>query len=102
MMQPQKFVLLYTLAFLTINYGYTQSRIGTPSSSGIQELQSAIGGKEGATDTALLQFLNQQKWATAYEKNQGGQNTLVIQNTQGSPALTIPPPAAANGAKGEE
>ena len=49
-----------------------------------------------------LQFLTQQKWATAYEKNQGGQNTLVIQNTQGSPALTIPPPAAANGAKGDE
>ena len=70
--------------------------------SGIQSLQQALGRPDGSTDLPLLQFLTQQKWATAYEKNQGGQNTLVIQNTQGSPALTIPPPAAANGAKGEE
>jgi regulator of protease activity HflC (stomatin/prohibitin superfamily) len=70
--------------------------------SGIQSLQKALGRPDGSTDLPLLQFLTQQKWATAYEKNQGGQNTLVIQNTQGSPALTIPPPAAANGAKGDE
>ncbi|CAB1075221.1 hypothetical protein D1AOALGA4SA_3041 [Olavius algarvensis Delta 1 endosymbiont] len=70
--------------------------------SGIQSLQNALGRPDGSTDLPLLQFLTQQKWATAYEKNQGGQNTLVIQNTQGSPALTIPPPAAANGAKGDE
>ena len=70
--------------------------------SGIQSLQEALGRPDGSTDLPLLQFLTQQKWATAYEKNQGGQNTLVIQNTQGSPALTIPPPAAANGAKGDE
>jgi hypothetical protein len=44
---------------------------------------------------ALFQFLTQQKWATAYEKNQEGQNTIVIQNTQGVPALTLPPPPAA-------
>jgi len=69
--------------------------------SGIQALQKALGRADGSTDLPLLQFLNQQKWATAYEKNQSGQNTLVIQNTQESPALTIPPPAAAvNGAKG--
>ena len=70
--------------------------------SGIQSLQKALGRPDGSTDLPLLQFLTQQKWATAYEKNQSGQNTLVIQNTQGSPALTIPPPAAANGAKGDE
>jgi len=70
--------------------------------SGIQSLQQALGRPDGSTDLPLLQFLTQQKWATAYEKNQGGQNTLVIQNTQGSPALTIPPPVAANGAKGDE
>jgi len=71
--------------------------------SGIQSLQKALGRPDGSTDLPLLQFLTQQKWATAYEKNQGGQNTIVIQNTQGSPALTIPPPAAAaNGAKGDE
>jgi len=71
--------------------------------SGIQSLQKALGRPDGSTDLPLLQFLTQQKWATAYEKNQGGQSTLVIQNTQGSPALTIPPPPApANGAKGDE
>ena len=72
--------------------------------SGIQSLQKALWRPDGSTDLPLLQFLTQQKWATAYEKNQSGQNTLVIQNTQGSPALTIPPPppAAANGAKGDE
>jgi len=51
--------------------------------SGIQSLQQALGRPDGSTDLPLLQFLTQQKWATAYEKNQGGQNTLVIQNTQG-------------------
>jgi regulator of protease activity HflC (stomatin/prohibitin superfamily) len=70
--------------------------------SGIQSLQQALGRPDGSTDLPLLQFLTQQKWATAYEKNQGGQNTLVIQNTQGSPALTIPPPATANGAGRDE
>lgn len=57
---------------------------------GIEALQKSIGRSDGATDTAILQFLTQQKWATAYEKNQEGQNTVVIQNTQGSPALTLP------------
>jgi regulator of protease activity HflC (stomatin/prohibitin superfamily) len=70
--------------------------------SGIQSLQQALGRPDGSTDLPLLQFLTQQKWATAYEKNQGGQNTLVIQNTQGSPALTIPPPANVNGAGRDE
>jgi regulator of protease activity HflC (stomatin/prohibitin superfamily) len=68
--------------------------------TGIRDLQHALGRPDGSTDLPLLQFLTQQKWATAYEKNQAGQNTLVIQNTQSSPALTIPAPAAANGAKG--
>jgi regulator of protease activity HflC (stomatin/prohibitin superfamily) len=49
----------------------------------IQALQQALGRPDGSTDVALLQFLTQQKWATAYEKNQEGQNTVVIQNTQG-------------------
>jgi len=59
---------------------------------GIQSLQGAVGRPDGTTDTALLQFLTQQKWATAYEKNQEGQHTVVIQNTQGNPALTLPAP----------
>jgi regulator of protease activity HflC (stomatin/prohibitin superfamily) len=56
----------------------------------IQALQKGLGRPDGATDTALLEFLNQQKWASAYEKNQSGQNTVVIQNTQSAPALTLP------------
>lgn len=48
----------------------------------IQALQKSLGRPDGATDKALLEFLTQQKWASAYEKNQSGQNTVVIQNTQ--------------------
>jgi regulator of protease activity HflC (stomatin/prohibitin superfamily) len=58
----------------------------------IQALQKALGRSDGSTDTALFQFLTQQKWATAYEKNREGQNTIVIQNTQGAPNLTLPAP----------
>jgi regulator of protease activity HflC (stomatin/prohibitin superfamily) len=61
----------------------------------IQALQKSIGQPDGTTDAALFQFLSQQKWASAYEKNQFAQNTMVIQNTGGlSPALTIPGPNA--------
>lgn len=61
----------------------------------IRELQQGVGRPDGSTDTALLEFLNQQKWAAAYEKNQGGQNTVVLQNTSGTPALTLPAPPTA-------
>ena len=61
----------------------------------IEALQKTLGRPDGSTDTALLQFLVQQKWAAAYEKNQAGQNTMVLQNTHGSPALTLPAPAGA-------
>jgi regulator of protease activity HflC (stomatin/prohibitin superfamily) len=60
----------------------------------IHSLQKSLGRADGSTDVALFQFLTQQKWATAYEKNQEGQNTIVIQNTQGVPSLTLPPPQA--------
>lgn len=63
----------------------------------IQALQRGLGRPDGATDTALLEFLTQQKWASAYEKNQSGQNTVVIQNTQSAPALTLPPGPAPTG-----
>ena len=59
---------------------------------GIQALQKGLGGGNLATDTALLQFLVQQQWAAAYEKNQTGQSTMVIQNTQGNTALAMPAP----------
>ena len=59
----------------------------------LRVLQQEIGRADAATDTALLQFLNQQKWAAAYEKNQTGQNTVVIQNTgASSPPITLPLP----------
>ena len=67
----------------------------------IQALQKGLGQSDGSTDVALFQFLTQQKWATAYEKNQEGQNTIVIQNTQGAPALTLPAPAAASTNSGQ-
>jgi regulator of protease activity HflC (stomatin/prohibitin superfamily) len=56
----------------------------------IKALQEALGRPDGSTDRALLEFLVQQKWATAYEKNQAGQNTVVIQNTSGAPHITLP------------
>jgi regulator of protease activity HflC (stomatin/prohibitin superfamily) len=57
---------------------------------GITNLQKSIGRSDGTTDKAILEFLTQQKWATAYEKKQEGQNTMVIQNTNGTPAVTLP------------
>jgi regulator of protease activity HflC (stomatin/prohibitin superfamily) len=62
----------------------------------IQALQKSLGRPDGSTDAALLQFLVQQQWASAYEKNQRGQSTVVIQNTQTGPGLNLPvalPPA---------
>jgi regulator of protease activity HflC (stomatin/prohibitin superfamily) len=60
---------------------------------GIQSLQKSVGRNDGSTDVAILQFLAQQQWATAYEKNQQGQNTVVIQNTGDKPAITLPQPS---------
>lgn len=60
---------------------------------GIRSLQKEVGRPDGSTDTSLLQFLVQQKWASAYEKNQTGQNTVVIQNTEKVPPVTLPLPA---------
>jgi regulator of protease activity HflC (stomatin/prohibitin superfamily) len=60
---------------------------------GIQALQKGLGRGDGTTDAALLQFLVQQQWASAYQKNQTGQNTMVIQNTQGNSTVALPAPA---------
>jgi len=60
---------------------------------GIQALQKGLGRGDDTTDTALLQFLVQQRWASAYENNQTGQSTMVIQNTQGNSNLALPTPA---------
>lgn len=68
---------------------------------GIRSLKDALGRDDGATDTAMLEFLTQQKWATAYEKHQQGQNTVVIQNTQGNtPAIALPAFDTTNRPKG--
>lgn len=61
----------------------------------IQALQKALGRPDGATDVALLEFLTQQKWASAFEKDQAGQHTVVIQNTKSPPAITLPSPVTA-------
>lgn len=68
---------------------------------GIQALQKGLGRGDDATDTALLQFLVQQQWASAYEKNQTGQNTMVIQNTQGNSTVALPTPALTGAVDGE-
>jgi regulator of protease activity HflC (stomatin/prohibitin superfamily) len=60
--------------------------------SGIGALRKELGGNE-RTDNALLQFLTQQQWANAYQKNQSGQQTVVIQNTGNAPGLTLSPPS---------
>lgn len=67
---------------------------------GISLLQKEVGRADGSTDTALLKFLVQQKWAAAYEKNQTGQNTVVIQNTDTVPAVTLPPLSQGSSAAG--
>jgi regulator of protease activity HflC (stomatin/prohibitin superfamily) len=67
----------------------------------IKSLQNALGREDGSTDTALLEFLTQQKWATAYEKQEQGQNTVVIQNTRGNtPTITLPAFKNADGSRG--
>lgn len=58
----------------------------------IKALQKELGRDDRSTDEALFQFLTQQKWAAAYEKNASGQNTIVIQNTDRSPGLNLPAP----------
>jgi regulator of protease activity HflC (stomatin/prohibitin superfamily) len=69
--------------------------------AGIKNLQNALGYKTASNDTALLEFLTQQKWATAYEQHQNGQNTVVIQNTGGvPPAITLPEIKAAEKSAG--
>lgn len=60
-------------------------------SDAIRDFRSALGMERGS-DQALFDFLNQQKWATAYEKNQSGQNTFVLNNSGGAPGVVLPGP----------
>lgn len=61
---------------------------------GIQSLHQALDGRSGTVNPALLDFLSQQKWATAYEKNQTDQKTFVLHSQGKPPALTLPSPGA--------
>ncbi len=62
----------------------------------IQALHEALGGTDadGGVSSALLEFLSQQKWATAYEKNESGQNTFVLHGTGLTPAVVLPDTAS--------
>ena len=58
---------------------------------GIQSLHLALGGSENqGVNPALFEFLSQQKWATAYEKNQTDQKTFVLHGSGQTPSLTLP------------
>ncbi len=61
-------------------------------SESIQQMRQSLG-LTSANDPSLFDFLNQQKWATAYEKNQQGQNTVVLNNTSSAVPVTLPAPA---------
>ncbi|NOX32465.1 MAG: SPFH domain-containing protein [Deltaproteobacteria bacterium] len=58
---------------------------------GIRALHIALGGTDQqGVSPALLEFLSQQKWATAYEKNQSDQTTFVLHGAGRPPSLTLP------------
>lgn len=58
---------------------------------GIQALHLALGNPQNrAVSPSLLEFLSQQKWADAYEKNQTDQKTFVLHGKGLVPALTLP------------
>jgi regulator of protease activity HflC (stomatin/prohibitin superfamily) len=60
-------------------------------SDSIQQMRKSLG-ISSANDPSLFDFLNQQKWAAAYEKNQQGQNTFVLNNTATAVPVTLPSP----------
>jgi regulator of protease activity HflC (stomatin/prohibitin superfamily) len=64
-------------------------------SEAIRDFRNAIGLSRGQ-EAALFEFLNQQKWAAAYEKNQQGQNTFVLNNAGGSLPVVLPAPAGSD------
>jgi hypothetical protein len=61
---------------------------------GIQSLHLALGGRAGQqVNPNLFEFLSQQKWASAYEKNESNQKTFVLHDGGKAPAITLPFPA---------
>lgn len=58
---------------------------------GIQSLHRALGRTDTkGVNPALFDFLSQQKWASAYEKNESGQKTFVLHGLGSAPAITLP------------
>ncbi|MGD9826844.1 SPFH domain-containing protein [Desulfobacter sp.] len=58
---------------------------------GIKSLHLALGGRDGQrVNPDLFEFLTQQKWATAYEKNESNQKTFVLHDGGKAPAVTLP------------
>ena len=57
----------------------------------IREMRQSLGISSN-NERYLLDFLNQQKWASAYQKNQQGQNTFVLNNTASNVPVTLPSP----------
>jgi regulator of protease activity HflC (stomatin/prohibitin superfamily) len=58
---------------------------------GIRSLHLALGGSDNQrVNPALFEFLSQQKWATAYEKDQSDQKTFVLHGAGQPPSLTLP------------
>lgn len=68
-------------------------------SDSIRQFKESIGLRDGDNE-ALFAFLNQQKWATAYEKNQHGQNTFVLNNSGGAVPVVLPAPSSSSDGKG--
>lgn len=67
---------------------------------GIQSLHLALGGREGQqVNPNLFEFLSQQKWASAYEKNESNQKTFVLHDGGKAPAITLPFPTEKKAAK---
>lgn len=64
---------------------------------GVSALHTALGGsRDQSVSPALFEFLTQQKWATAYEKNESEQKTFVLHGSGLSPGLTLPSQATDN------
>jgi regulator of protease activity HflC (stomatin/prohibitin superfamily) len=67
---------------------------------GIQSLHLALGGREGQqVNPDLFEFLSQQKWASAYEKNESNQKTFVLHDGGKAPAITLPFPSGKKASK---
>ncbi len=60
-------------------------------SDSIKQMRKSLS-LDHTNDPYLFDFLNQQKWAAAYQKNQQGQNTFVLNNTASSVPVTLPSP----------